>query len=440
MGLDLGMKVIRRVLSHEFFELTQEFLDIPGRTVEIHMMGNEMILTDEPENIRAIMSTNFVNFGKGHITHRIFGNMMRDAIFTKKVASSRPTDLKVTEEHFTQLLKHISAGGAVDVYDLIDRYQLDIVTQVYFGESANSLSTNRQPFRDAMDHLLKINTIRVIFGYAGLLISDRVLAPGSLKELGVYLDSHVTKLLGMSDSELAAKSESKDYTLLDSLGLRNLDVQGIKAQLMAVMLGGKDPSSIIIAWAIYELARNPRVVTRMRSEISSNIGFSKPPTASQLKKLPYVRNVVRETMRLYHPLGLNIKEAKSDTSLPTGGGPSGKEPVSVLAGTQVCYSIMGLQRRPDLIGPDAHLFRPDRWDTWTPNMWEFIPYNHGPRNCIGRNFGQQQCEYVLARLCQEFAQIVPSAAQVKQKIKVELNTKAAYPILCKFIRQGGPGR
>jgi hypothetical protein len=57
-GLDLGIKTIRRILSHEFFELTQEFLDVPGHTVEVRMMGNEMIMTDEPENIRAVMSTN----------------------------------------------------------------------------------------------------------------------------------------------------------------------------------------------------------------------------------------------------------------------------------------------------------------------------------------------------------------------------------------------
>jgi hypothetical protein len=61
----------------------------------------------------------------------------------------------------------------------------------------------------------------------GLLISDRVMAPGSLKELDAYLDSHVTKLLSISDSELTAKLESKNYTLLDSLGMKKLDVKVI---------------------------------------------------------------------------------------------------------------------------------------------------------------------------------------------------------------------
>ena len=81
------------------------------------------------------------------------------------------------------------------------------------------------------------------------------------------------------------------------------------------------------------------------------VGFENPPTAAQLKELVYLRDVINEAMRLYHPcekstsainqiyadnlVGLNIKVAKNDTSLPTGGGPAGKDPVAIPAGTQV---------------------------------------------------------------------------------------------------------
>jgi len=40
-------------------------------------------------------------------------------------------------------------------------------------------------------------------------------------------------------------------------------------------------------------------------------------------------------MRMYHPLGINIREAKKDTCLPVGGGSDGKQPVAILKGQQV---------------------------------------------------------------------------------------------------------
>jgi len=69
--------------------------------------------------------------------------------------------------------------------------------------------------------------------------------------------------------------------------------------------------------------------------IDISIGLERLPTGDQLKRLPLLRNVIRETMRLYPPLGLNVRQARHDLSLPSGGGPNGKLPVAVLQGQQV---------------------------------------------------------------------------------------------------------
>ena len=48
---------IHRLTSFQFFEWTREILQVPGRTVEFHMLGTRLVVTDEPENVKAIMST-----------------------------------------------------------------------------------------------------------------------------------------------------------------------------------------------------------------------------------------------------------------------------------------------------------------------------------------------------------------------------------------------
>ena len=100
---------------------------------------------------------------------------------------------------------------------------------------------------------------------------------------------------------------------------------------------------------------------------------------------------------------------------------------------------MGLQRRNDIYGHDAHLFRPERWEEKTPDRWNFLPFNHGARICLGRQFGQQQMEYVVARICQQFPEITFGDRQVKQEIKVELNTKMAHPFMCHFRQKETSG-
>jgi len=95
------------------------------------------------------------------------------------------------------------------------------------------------------------------------------------------------------------------------------------------------------------------------------------------------------------------------------------------------YSTLGLQRRKDVWGEDAESWRPERWLNYKPATWDYIPFNHGPRVCMGRNFGQQQILYVLVRIYQEFGRI-ELVSPKEQQIRVELNTKMAHKCMCKF--------
>jgi cytochrome P450 len=43
-----------------------------------------------------------------------------------------------------------------------------------------------------------------------------------------------------------------------------------------------------------------------------------------------------------------------------------------------------MQRRTDIYGPDALLFRPERWapeENLRPG-WAYLPFNGGPRICV----------------------------------------------------------
>ena len=77
--------------------------------------------------------------------------------------------------------------------------------------------------------------------------------------------------------------------------------------------------------------------------------------------------------------------------LPTGGGPDRTAPVFVPKGSTVAWSVYAMHRRPDFYGLDAELFRPERWDEDMPirrdktnAAWGYLPFNGGPRTCLGR--------------------------------------------------------
>jgi len=77
-----------------------------------------------------------------------------------------------------------------------------------------------------------------------------------------------------------------------------------------------------------------------------------------------------------------------DTVLPVGGGDDGLSPIFVPKGGRVQYSVYAMHRRTDLYGPDALEFRPERWGEGTKSGrgWDYLPFNGGPRICLGREF------------------------------------------------------
>lgn len=96
-------------------------------------------------------------------------------------------------------------------------------------------------------------------------------------------------------------------------------------------------------------------------------------------------------------------------------------------------NVLGLHRRTDIVGPDAEVFRPERWGTFKPGPWEYMPFLRGPRNCLGQAFAHFTMGYLLVRLYQLY-DIVP-ADNIKQQIRVEMNTKMSSPLNMRFYRR-----
>lgn len=251
----------------------------------------------------------------------------------------------------------------------------------------------------------------------------------ALKTINAFVNPYIDRALHLSPTELDQKTGSDtSYTFLHALARFTRDRTVIRDQLVAILLAGRDSTAATLSWLFYELSRHPSIVARLRAEITAHLGPDRrAPTYADLKAMRYLQNCLAETLRLYPAVPFNVRMSLRDTTLPRGGGPDGRDPVGVLADTAIGYSTLVMHRRPDLYPPpsagfpDVGCFAPQRWEGgWAPRSWQYIPFNGGPRICVGQGFALAEMGYTVVRILQRFEGVQRYWGEGEQFLKAEI--------------------
>lgn len=266
-----------------------------------------------------------------------------------------------------------------------------------------------------------------------------------------FIQPYIDRVLSLTPSELDQKL-SKRETFLDALARFTRDPRVLRDQLVAVLLAGRDTTATTLSFCIFELARNPHVVAKLRQEISTRLGLgpsAQKPSYTDLKDMRYLNAVLNETMRLYPVVPFNVRYSLRDTTLPRGGGPDGLSPIGVRAKTRIIYSTMIMQRSAENYDPpssptyiDPEKWVPERWlSGWQPKPWQFIPFNGGPRICIGQQFATIEMGYTVVRILQAFEHIQALPANGKTRVedpvlRFEVTLSPGSELNCVFVREG----
>ncbi|KAF8002599.1 hypothetical protein HF325_003564 [Metschnikowia pulcherrima] len=331
-------------------------------TFEIYLAGVKILFTKDPEIIKAVLATQFNDFALGS-RHAHFLPLLGDGIFTldgdgwkNSRAMLRPqfsreeiSHVKILEPHLQTLASHIrkSHGDVFDIQDLFFKFTVDTATDVLFGESVYCL-------RD-----------------------------GTISEL--------PPADGFQGRE--AKTTKNPRVLQD--------------QLLNIMVAGRDTTAGLLSFTMFELSRHPQVWGRLKEEVYARFGKGTAEdidkiTFESLKKCEYLKWILNEALRLYPSVPVNFRDATKDTTLPVGGGKDEKSPLFVPKGTTVAYTVYYTHRLKEVYGEDAEEFKPERWASQPKLGWSYVPFNGGPRICLGQQFALTEASYTIVRLLQLF--------------------------------------
>ncbi|KAF8143490.1 cytochrome P450 [Mycena galopus ATCC 62051] len=471
-----------------------------GRTVRIsHLLGFSQLYTTDTKAVQHILSNSYL-YEKPAAGRYFLGRVVGPGVLVvegdvhkkqRKILNPAfgPAQLRVLTEIFVEKSRQLKdlwatravQDGGVTRVNVIPDFSLaalDIIGKAGFNYDFRSLGADSGNVRDELHEAFA--TIAASDSHNGILdlmkcqsAMLRSVLPNT-KVDNIINSAQATMrrvgqgLLHDSRRKIAEGQSADSVALRDLLSLlvranmskdvseaQRLSEEDVLAQVPTFLVAGHETNSTAATWALFELAINPEIQTRLRNEL---LAFDNDnPSMDDLNSFQYLDCVVRETLRAHAPVTISFRAAARDDVIPletpyTDRNGKVHETLRIMKGQSVVLPILALNRDPAIWGADALQFIPERWErnptpsTSIPGLWgQMLTFLGGPRACIGFRFSLVELKALLFTLVRslEFELAVPAAdigrlamAIVQQPVvRSDLTAGAQMPLLIKPFAQ-----
>lgn len=376
----------------------------------------EMVVIADPETIGGVLRDRPDGFARTTRLASIAREMGFEGVFTAEgdvwrrqrgmvmhgldpahIKAYWPTLVRVTQRFAARWQRAAAAGSAIDLQADLMRYTVDVTSGLAFGVDMNTIESDEEVIQQHLDKVFPAlfrQLMSPLPRWKWLRFGDGKL-PYHLEELRRAVNGFIAQARARMDAEPARRTDPTNLieamiAARDSAG-GGMDDHEIAGNVFTLLLAGEDTTANTLAWMIWLLGQNPKVLERARAEVEAALGGEKlPQRYEQVSALPFIEACANETMRLKPVAPLIILEALRDT---------------VVAGIEIPErQLVMLLMRPPAVDekyfPDAKAFDPVRWLDKNASSAKRVsmPFGAGPRLCPGRYLAMLEMKMVIAML------------------------------------------
>lgn len=328
-------------------------------------------------------------------------------VFTSgKIREMFPLILECADHLEQYLEKIVARGEPIECRELTAKYTTDVIGSCAFGIEINAISDDESEFRRVGKSVFATNFLQLVRFRA------RQIFPNLYNLLGYVLpSSEVTTFFTKVIVDTMRYREENNVTRPDFVNmlielkkhpdkLENVKLTDslLTAQAFVFFIAGFETSSTAISNALYELALNPDVQSKLRQEIKEMYDKNNGELQyEKIKDMEYLDLVFKETLRKYPPGPLLLRRSICKYTF------EGTK-ITIPAKQFIWIPIYAIQRDPDIY-PNPDAFIPERFTedaVAARHPMHYLPFGDGPRNCIGARFAIYQSKVGLIKILRNY--------------------------------------
>ncbi|KAK3017512.1 hypothetical protein RJ639_006117 [Escallonia herrerae] len=309
-------------------------------------------------------------------------------------------------------------------------------TEFFASSRLDAMTGVRRRCIDRMVHYMEVAGGSGKPNLADYLPTLRWLDPQGIRRKTQFHVNRAFDIAGGFIEERAdcAEGDRKDY--LDVLlqyredgleGPSSFSSRTINVIVFEMFTAGTDTTTSTLEWAMAELLHSRKSLEKVQMELRSVVSPNKKLQEKDLDNLPYLKAIIKETLRLHPPLPFLVPHMAMDSCNMLG--------YQIPKGTQILVNIWAIGRDPKTWKEPLE-FKPERF--LEPNMadykghhFEFIPFGSGRRMCPAVPLASLVLPLALGSVLHEFDWVLADGikpADMDMSERMGITLRKAVPL------------
>ncbi len=395
------------------------------------VLGSLFVISD-PAGVKRVLVDNIANYPKAPHEFQILGAAFGEGLLTidgekwrthrrimapafdyRSLVTYAPAMVE-TATRFADGWSELAPNTAIDIDGEMHKLTLQIISRTMFA-------TDSEGICDLIGNTLRDGVAAMEFDLADFLpVIGRWRMARKIKHIhGIFsaLDASIMQLI---EARAAALDRATASDLLGRLVAARdpesgagMTTREVRDEVVIIFIAGHETTAVAMTFVWYLLSKHPWVEAQLHKELSTVLD-GRPPAWEDLERLPYTRQVIQETLRLYPPApGLSTRAVTADDVV------AGQR---IPKGAQVVVMPWILHRH-QMLWPDPDCFEPDRFSPENSagrDRFAYLPFGGGPRICIGAALAMAEATLILATMAQRFRLRFVEDQQIELKARITL--------------------